>query len=229
MSDKSIKVWTWVARVLALIGLLAGGLAAAERLPDWLQNYAALGNALVALAVGWVRGFLPAVKSKVLSVAIVGLVLVLVAIPASSCKVPPVVTLYRVHGLIVTGRDGADKLLHTTQGAAVARCRASHQAPAEEWRTKLIACLENAVAPLRPWVKHIKPALTAAGDALWLVLEAVHVAGDSTLSTSDKALAVACTSLTAAQTTLKQYAEQLGNLAKMILGAVAGGKVLVCR
>jgi hypothetical protein len=228
MSPKQIIFWTWVKRVLMLLAGIGGVLSAAEQLPDWLQKYAALAVAILGVCSSWVAGLLPAVKSKVLPTAILGLLLVLLALQPA-CKTPPLATLYRTHALLVSGRDAGGKMLHTTQSIAVKKCRDTHKAPVPEWRAKLIACLEKAVAPLRPWVKHIKPALTAAADALWLALEAAYIIGDSTLTKSDQALAVVCKSLTAAETTLKQYADQLGELHKMIAGAVAGGKVLVCR
>ncbi len=66
MTENQIKYWTWTARILALLGLVAGVLAAAEKLPEWFRAYAAITVALFGVGNGWIRGFLPAVKSKVL-------------------------------------------------------------------------------------------------------------------------------------------------------------------
>lgn len=60
MTEKQITIWTWTARILTLLGLLAGVLAAADYLPVTVQRYAALTVALLGAGVGWIRGFLPA-------------------------------------------------------------------------------------------------------------------------------------------------------------------------
>jgi hypothetical protein len=223
-----MAVWTWIARVVTLLGVLAGILAAAKQLPVEARDYAALAVSLLGAFGAWIYSFLPAKKAKVPPVAVLMVAGALIAL--AGCKVPPLATAYRSHALLVTARDGAGESLAKVQRAKMIKCEADYMPPhTPETRGKLINCLRAVRAPISAWTTHIRPAITAASSALWLALEVAYVAGDKSLSSTKKAGVIACSALKAAEKTIGQYAEKLGELKTIVLGAIAGGKVLVCK
>lgn len=154
--------------------------------------------------------------------------LLLLFATVAGCKFP-LAAAYRTHSLLVTARDGAGETLAKTQRAEMVKCEAQHRAPAENWKADLKKCYLRVRGPVAIWVRHVRPALTAALAAMWLALESVFVAGKKDIDKANKAAAVACASLQAAESALKQYAGQLGKLKSTIIGAVVAGKVLVCK
>jgi hypothetical protein len=227
MNDSQVKKWTWVTRALQVAMAVAGVLAVTKTLPAAVQHWAALSVAMLGVCTAQIKGWMPASKPKappsVVFVIAAGLML------AAGCKVPPLATAYRSHALLVTARDGTGEALAKVQRAKMVKCEADYMPPhTPETKGKLIACYRSVKAPVDAWVVHIRPAITAAASALWLALEIAYVAGDSTLSKTKAAGAAACSALKAAEATLKQYADKLGELKTVVLGAIAGGKVLVC-
>lgn len=228
MTERKITIWTWTARVLTLLGLLAGVLAAAKQLPVEIRDYAALVVALLGVGNGWINGFLPARKTRA-AASMVLLAIAALLMLSAGCKVPPLATAYRSHALLLTARDGAGAALEKTQRAQMIKCEADTTAPlTPKAKSDLLACYRKVRAPVSAWVTRIKPAITAAASALWLLLEIAYVAGDTALSKNRKAASVACSALEAAEAALEQYADKLGELRTVVLGAIAGGKVLVC-
>ena len=59
MDEKRKQLWTWIARVVTLLSVFAGILAAAKQLPPEARDYAALGVSLLGAFVAWVYSFLP--------------------------------------------------------------------------------------------------------------------------------------------------------------------------
>ena len=230
MTDKAIRQWTWAARLLTILGVLAGILAAAQQLPEWFRDYSTIAVALLGAVAAWIYSFLPAAGpgsgSWMPPTAVA--VLMLAALAAGSCKLPPLATAYRTHALLITARDGAGETLAKVQRAKMLRCEADHRPSAPNWKALLKACYQDVRAPVTAWTKHVRPAITAAAAALWLALESAYIAGRKGLDTTARASALACATLTAAEVAIKPYAAQLGSLRVLVLGALAGGRLLVC-
>ncbi len=153
MTEKQITYWTWTARILALLGLIAGVLAAADRLPEWLQTYAVLGVAIMGVCNGWIRGFLPAIKSRVLPVVL--LIVALALMLSAGCKAGiEWRTLDAVqHARALTAQQLA-AVGHTKHRA----CLATHGAQTDGYRV----CIEPTRAMLRHWQREARPAIIAA-------------------------------------------------------------------
>lgn len=59
MSEQRKALWTWIARVVVLLGMFAGILAAAKQLPAVVHDYAALAVSLLSALTAWIYSFLP--------------------------------------------------------------------------------------------------------------------------------------------------------------------------
>ena len=156
--------------------------------------------------------------------------LLLLFATVAGCKFP-LAAAYRTHSLLVTARDGAGETLARVQRAEMVECEAQHRAPATSWKADLKKCYQRVREPVAIWVRHVRPAITAALSALWFALETYYVVDKQDTPAAKKARAIACAKLQAAETTLKQYAGQLGKLGTLkdtIIGGVAAGKALVC-
>lgn len=221
--------WKRAGQILILLAGLVGILAVAKQLPAMVQDYAALAAALLAFGARWCEQQLPAVKPKGGGVGPAVFVLIAVGLMASAgCKAPPLATGYRSHALLLIARDGAGKTLAKVQRARMLRCEAEHKPGQPAFKVLLLDCYKRVRAPVTVWTKRIRPAITAGAAALWFALEVTHAAGDKRLDKLGKAAVMACAGLTAAEATLKQYMDKLGLLAPVVLGALAGGRILVC-
>jgi len=231
MTNRQEMYWKWAGRILVLLAGLGGILAAAQQLPAWFQNYAALAVALIAFAARWVEQQLPATKRYGPPSGVIWLALGALLLSSSiGCKTPTLASLYRSHGLLTISRDGADELLAKVQRARARACEAKHLAGSPDRRVLLLACLKDVRAPMATvWIPKVRPAINVALAGLWALLEAAHAAGDKSIDKASKAAAIACSSLTAVEVALKQYADKLGDAAGLLLGAAAGGKVFVCK
>jgi hypothetical protein len=88
MNEKTITRFRWASRILGLLGLLGGILAAAKQLPGEVQHYAALATALLIGAARWCEQQIPARKTpagQVAGGAAVVLGLLLIGIAAAGC------------------------------------------------------------------------------------------------------------------------------------------------
>lgn len=232
MTEEKISKLLWIARaILTLMGIL-GVLAAAKQLPAEARDYAALAVAILGVIYGRVHSWLPGSKptGPPLPLLVLTLSVCLMVAGLASCKVPPIATAYRSHALLVTARDGAGEALAKVQRARMIKCEALYMPPhTSETKVELIQCLRTVREPVSAWTAHIRPAITAAASALWLALEIAYVAGDKGLSRTKAAGQMACSALKAAEASIAQYADKLGELKTIVLGALAGGKVLVCQ
>lgn len=144
MTARQITYWTWTARILTLLGVIAGVLAAADKLPPWLHDWSTLAVALTAAAIGWIRGFLPAVKGRLLPTAVllgcaVGMIL------SAGCPSPAWRTLDGVQRardltaqqLAASARAKHQSCLqaHGSKTAGYARCIAPHRKALQHWQT----------------------------------------------------------------------------------------------
>ncbi len=59
MTEKRKNLWTWIARVVVLLTLLAGALHTAKQLPAAVHEYAALAAAMLGIGSAWIYSFLP--------------------------------------------------------------------------------------------------------------------------------------------------------------------------
>ena len=59
MNEKRKATWTWIARVVVLLGMFAGILAAAKQLPAEVHDYAALAVSMFSAFTAWIYSFLP--------------------------------------------------------------------------------------------------------------------------------------------------------------------------
>lgn len=64
MSERNIKIWTWVARAVTLLAVLAGITAAAQRVPVEVRDYAAFVVSMMGAFSAWIYSFLPGGKPK---------------------------------------------------------------------------------------------------------------------------------------------------------------------
>ncbi len=234
MTEKQIARYQLVSRFAGLAMLVFGAIAAF----DWLgkvhpfegvsltQIFAGLAT-LCGVVTRWAAGQLPASKPKVLPLGLIALVLACGLMYAGACKVPPLAMAYRGFGLLTVARDSGGEVLTNVNRARAVKCRADH--PLATDKPGRIACLKNVEADQAAWVEHIKPAITATASTYWLACESAYVLVESKLDKSSKAAQLACAALTALEVTLNQYAAQLGKLRAVLLGAVSGGKVLICR
>lgn len=214
------KQWAGLA-VCVVVGVL-GYLHTWEDMGAQFVLWAGRGAMLLVIVSNVFGLSVPTFKTRAVSVIMIGLAAVLML--SAGCKVPPLATAYRAHGLMVTARDGAGETIANQQRAAAVRCEAAHKGKLVPLRD----CLHKVREPVRAWVQHIRPAITATASTYWLALESAYVLQDRSLDKLSQAAQLACSALTALEVTLRQYAAHLGKLRAVLLGAVAGGKVLVC-
>lgn len=155
MTNRQINAWTWAARLLTLLSLLAGVLAAADYLPQWVQRYAALAVALSGAAVGWIRGFLPAVKSRVLPVAV--LLAVSAALMLSACP-KPYDAAWRTLDSIQKARDLTAQQLAAAGGAKHKDCLKDHGPKTQAFAE----CIQAHRKALEQWQKNARPAINSS-------------------------------------------------------------------
>lgn len=212
-----------VGLALAILATYMGTLQEGQTVPLWaiLLN-AGVGYLALAMRGGGVELRKPGGGSAV--GIILGLTVAAMALDSAGCKIPPLATAYRAHALIVTARDGVGETIANQQRAMAARCEAAHKGEVEPLRD----CLHQVREPVRAWVRHIRPAITATASTYWLALESAYVLQNKSLDKMSKAARLACSALIALGVTLQQYSAHLGKLKAVLLGAVAGGKVLVC-
>ncbi len=230
MTEKQIARYQLVSRFSALAMLLFGAVATSDLLGKvhpldgvtMTQVFALLAT-VCGLVTRWAAGQLPASKPK-LPLGLIALVLACGLMYAGACKVPPLAMAYRGFGLLTVARDSGGEVLTNVNRARAVKCRADH--PLATDKPGRIACLKNVEADQAAWVEHIKPAITATASTYWLACESAYVLESNK---SSKAAQLACAALTALEVTLNQYAAQLGKLRAVLLGAVSGGKVLICR
>ena len=154
MTDARINQWRWTARILALLGLLAGVLAAASKLPDAVQSYAALAVSILGVGHYWIIGFLPVVKRAVLPVLLLLLAFGLVL--SAGCNP------YSVAWRTLDGVQQA-RALTAQQLASVARtkheaCLHTHGKATDGYRV----CIEPTRAMLRHWQREARSAIVSA-------------------------------------------------------------------
>ena len=64
MTEKRQNIWTWVARVVTLLAVLAGILSAAQQVPVEVRDYAALVVSMMGAFAAWIYSFLPGGRPK---------------------------------------------------------------------------------------------------------------------------------------------------------------------
>lgn len=156
MTEKQITYWTWTARVLALLGLFAGVLAAAQTLPVEVQHWAALAVALLGVGNGWINGFLPARKPKVPGVAIFLLAVALML--SAGCKAGPYAVAWRTLDGIQRARDLTAQQLAQSAQAKHRNCLKAHTAKTRAFA----ACVEKHRMALDYWRQIARPSINAA-------------------------------------------------------------------
>jgi hypothetical protein len=230
MNERQVKIWTWVSRVLQLLGLLAGVLASADKLPPWVQEHAALAVALLAVAVGWVNGLLPAKPSKILPAVALGL-LALVMMLSAGCG-NGLANAYRTHGLLVIAGNATGKTMAAVCRAKRQDCMAEYHKSVElnpgsasAASTTARQCMAACKRALHHWTQHGRPGLNAGLSLYWASLETARIAKSKKVSIPDKAKPLLCGLFRAADELRHLFGEAL----KSILLPVIGLKGLVCK
>jgi hypothetical protein len=219
MSPKTAKVLAWVAWGLVLVGTVAGAVAAFAWVKQTGQQIASGVSVIALLVAAEIRRRLP--SARAIRPGATVLLVALSAVAVTSCKLPPLAVAYRAYSVAVTARDGTGELIAKTCKAKVEACKAG---PAD----KLKSCLKGCHETLSVWVRHIKPAFNTTLAAYWALLESAFVSGDKKLDKASKAAQIACEQFKAAEVAVAQYKDKLGKYVPMILGGLAGAKILVC-
>lgn len=155
MKKRQITIWNWVARILVLIGLLGGVLAAADYLPVWLQRYAALAVALTGAAASWVRSILPASKSRVLptaTIAALAATLMLVACPK------PYDAAWRTMDSVQSAKNLTAKQIAQAADTRHKGCIKTHGAKTPGYAD----CIKPIQNVLKQWRDNVRPAVNSA-------------------------------------------------------------------
>ncbi len=155
MTDARINQWRWTARVLALLGLLAGVMAAASKLPAMVQDYAALAVSLLGVGHYWIIGFLP-VAPKRAPVLPVLLLLLAGGLMWSACN--PYSIAWRTLDGVQQARALTAQQLASTGHRRHEVCLATHGPNTDGYRV----CIEPTAKMLRHWQREARPAIIAA-------------------------------------------------------------------
>ncbi len=168
MTDARINQWRWTARVLALLGLLAGVLAAASKLPAMVQDYAALAVALVGAGHYWIIGFLP-VAPKRAPVLPVLLLLLAFGLMWSACNLT---TGYRGVTVAVKVGNETGKTIAAVCADKRRACIDKHGGNVQD----LQACVLPCHKALTAWTTIVRPAINTSTEAAFAALETARQA-----------------------------------------------------
>lgn len=167
MTAKRIIIWTWIARVVTLLGVLAGILAAAQQLPVEARDYAALAVSLLGAFAAWIYSFLPAKKARPPALPI----LILAGALMLSAGCPSNAAGYRALTVGVKVTNEAGKTLASV-------CKAKRLSCVDKLGTEdkvaLRECLGDCPKALKHWVQIVKPAVGSGVEVTFRALEAAR-------------------------------------------------------
>lgn len=160
MTERAVKIWTWVARVATFLSLAAGALASAtDVLSPGAIKVLALAVSILTLFVGWIRGFLPAVKSRIVPAAL--LVFAAMLMLSAGCKATSYdVAVRSVRGLQQV-RDLTGKQLATVMRTTHAECKAKHGAKTKEFAD----CVKPVLGHHDNWRKYVRPIMDTTAES----------------------------------------------------------------
>jgi len=176
MTDARINTWTWIARVITLLGVLAGILAAAKQLPAAVHDFAALAVSMLGACAAWIYSFLPG-RSAPRSFPPAGPAAVLVAVVIALVAFGPACANnaagYRAVTITV-------KVGNTTGRTLAAACKIKRIACVEqhgaEHSVARDECLRGCRKALTAWTTIVRPAINTCTLAAFAGLETARQA-----------------------------------------------------
>jgi hypothetical protein len=234
MSDATIRKWTWVARVLTLLGVLAGIMGAAQQLPAAVRDYAALAVSMLGAGAAWIYSFLPAGKMPpapklppaATAVFIVGLLAVVAAMALPACKASSMRIATQTVRHVQQARELTGKQLAAAMRAAHARCLLKHGAKTTEFK----ACVKPVLDAQDKWRKYARPVVDTSADSAKTALKTKALV-DACKKAKDchkRVLAFLRSGYCALSRGLKSFGHFLSDKGSAVLGALTVFEGVIC-
>lgn len=222
MSETTMKRFRWASRILGLLGLLGGILAAADQVPASVHQYAALATALLLGASRWCEQQLPPTKSTTANAtgaSTMIIVLAILAVAAMSCR-GPYHAAWATMRSVVEARDQTAHELATSAKIKHADCLKAHGENTPEYAT----CIKAHREALRQWRQHVRPAVNSALHVASASVQIAERAKDKTLNW----IALVRPAVCALLATARQWGHLYPEKGKRILGALSGLEAVAC-